>query len=139
MYGDLAADVHDDPLPGHLGELVRVVDVELPAVVVVVGHEVCPVRSFLVQAHWNMVIINYVLHICSFVLFYLHSIIVNLLFMFYVIYFYAFEGIGHHKQDRKSNRSAKLIQAFKILEFKIMLKLKIHFLPFVCSLDLLFN
>ena len=54
MYGDLAADVHDDPLPGNLGELVRVVDVQLPAVVVVVGHEVSPVRSFLVQAHWNM-------------------------------------------------------------------------------------
>ena len=54
MYGDLAADVHDDPLPGDLGELVRVVDVQLPAVVVVVGHEVSPVRAFLVQAHWNM-------------------------------------------------------------------------------------
>ena len=54
MYGDLAADVHDDPLPGDLGELVRVVDVQLPAVVVVVGHKVCPVRAFLVQPHWNM-------------------------------------------------------------------------------------
>ena len=54
VYGDLAADVHDDPLPGDLGELVRVVDVQLPAVVVVVGHEVSPVRSFLVQPHWNM-------------------------------------------------------------------------------------
>ena len=54
MYGDLAADVHDDALPGHLGELVRVVDVKLPAVVVVVGHEVRPVRALLIQAHWNM-------------------------------------------------------------------------------------
>ena len=70
MYGDLAADVHDDPLPGHLGELVRVVDVQLPAVVVVVGHEVRPVRALLVQTHWNLWgIINNVLQICGLVCF----------------------------------------------------------------------
>ena len=77
MYGDLAADVHDDPLPGHLGELVRVVDVKLPAVVVVVGHEVRPVRALLVQAHWNMGTWKHNADL-QFSLFYSHSIIVNL-------------------------------------------------------------
>ena len=61
---------------------------------------------------------------------------------FYCIYYIQVEFtfrniIILHEQDRKSYRSAKLIQAFKILEFKMMLKLKIHWLYFLKFISLL--